>query len=91
MEYDQACEQFRVVLDTWTSQEYVQIQENRQRLKKASTSISDKADGFIKKAIDNTLEDCKLGSIRLVSRNPGRLASTGEEQVGPKNSYVHLC
>ena len=91
MEYDQSCSQFQVVLDAWTNQEYNQIQENRRLLKKASTSISKEADGFIKKAIDNTVDDWKLGNIPLVGKNFGRLASTGEKQVRPKNSFVHLC
>ena len=89
--YGQAREQFQVVLDIWKNQEYVQIQDNRQLLERASTLISRKAEEFITKAIENTLKDCKLGNIHSVDGNHGRLASTDEKQVRPKNSFVHLC
>lgn len=88
--YDKARDQFQVVLDTWKSQEYMQIQDNRQLLERASTLISKKADEFINKAIENTLKDCKLGNIRSVDGNHGRLASTGEKQVCAKNSLIHI-
>ena len=85
--YDHAREQFQVVLDTWKSQEYMQIQDNRQLLERASTLISKKADEFIHKAIETTLKDCRLGNIRSVDGNLGR---TGEKQVCPKCSFVHI-
>jgi hypothetical protein len=89
--YDHAREQFQIVLDTWKSQEYMQIQDNRQLLERASTLISKKADEFIHKAIENTLKDCNLGNIRSVDESLGRSTSTGEKQVCPKNSSVHIC
>ena len=66
----------------------MQIQDNRQLLERASTLISKKAEGFINKAIEDTLRGCKLGNIQSVDGNHGRLASTG---VRPKNTFVHLC
>ena len=91
MRYDQAREQFLVVMNTWESEESMQIQEGRQLLKRASALISETADGFINKAIESTLKGFKLGTIQLVDRNLGRLASAGEKQVRPKNSLAHLC
>ena len=91
MSYDQAREQFKVVLETWKGQEYLQIQENRQLLERASTLISKKADEFINKAIETTLKNCKFGIIRSVDGNLGRLASTGDRRVRPKNSFIYLC
>ena len=70
--YDQAREQFQVVLDTWKSQEYMQIQENRQLLNRAFGMISKKADEFITKAIEKTLKDWNLGDIRSGDGNLGR-------------------
>ena len=88
--YDQAREQFHVVLETWKGQEYMQITENRQLLKRAYALISKKAEEFINKAIESTLRDFKLGKIQLVDGNLGRRASTGERQVRPNNS-LSLC
>ena len=87
--YDHACDQFQVVLETWKSQEYMHIQENRQLLERASALISKKADEFINKAIENTLKNCELGNIRLVDGYLGDRASTGERQVCPNNSLSH--
>ena len=74
--YDQFRKQFQVALETWKGQEYLQIQENRQLLKRASTLISKKAEEFINKAIETTLKNCKFGIIQ-----PAR----------PKNSLLYLC
>ena len=93
MSYDQAREQFQVVLETWKSQEYMQIQENRQLLERASALISEKTEEFINKAIETTLRDCKLGNIQLVDGNHGRRASASERQVCPNNSlsiYIYV-
>ena len=89
--YDQFRKQFQVALETWKGQECLQIQENRQLLERASTLISKKTDEFINKAIETTLKNCKFGIIQSVDRNLGRLASTGERQVRPKNSLLYLC
>ena len=86
--YDQAREQFKIVLETWKGQEDLQIQENRQLLERASTLISDKAYGFMNKAIENTWKNCKLGIIQPAD---GNLASAGGRQVRPKNSFFFLC
>ena len=91
MRYDQAREQFQVVLDTWKSQEDMQIQENRQLLERASVFISTKADEFINKAIEDTLKKFRLRNIQLGNEHLDRLSSTGGRQVRPKNSFVHLC
>jgi len=79
--YDHAREQILVVLDTWKSQEYMQIQDNRQLLERASTLISKKAGEFINKAIETTLKDCTLGNIRSVDGDLSRSTSTGGKQV----------
>ena len=86
---DIARNQFQVVLDTWESQEYRQIQGNRQLLERASALISRKAEEFINKAIENTLKDCKLGNIQLVDGNLGRRASTDKRQVCSDNTHTH--
>ena len=91
MSYDQARKQFKAVLETWKGQEYLQIQENRQLLERASTLISKRADEFINKAIETTLKNCKFGIIQSVDGNLGRLASTGGRQVRPKNPLLYLC
>ena len=69
----------------------MQIQKNRQLLRQASAFITEKADGFINKAIKNTLKDFKLGNIQSVDGNLGRVAFTDEKQVRLKNSFAHLC
>ena len=84
MSYDQAREQFKVVLETWKGQEDMQIQENRQLLERASTLMSNKAYEFINKAIESTLKSCKFGIIQSVDGNAGRPASTDGRQVRPR-------
>ena len=74
--YDQFRKQFQVALETWKGQEYLQIQENRRLLKRASTLIQKKAEEFINKAIETTLKNCKFGII---------------QPVRPKNSLLYLC
>ena len=91
MRYSQAREQCMVVLEAWQGQEYFQIQENRQLLDRASTLMSNKADKFINKAIENTLKNCKFGINQYVDGKLGRPASTGGRQVRAKNSFVYLC
>ena len=91
MRYDQSREQFQVVLETWKGQEYVQIQDSRQLLERASTLISKKADEFIDKAIENTLKKFGLANIQSVDGSLACLASTGGSQVRPKDSFVYLC
>ena len=50
----------------------MQIQDNRQLLERASSMISQKAYGYIRQAIDRTLQDWRLGDIRSEDRDPGR-------------------
>ena len=76
----------------------MQIQDSRQLLERASAFVSQKAEGFINKAIESTLRDCKLGNIQLVDGKLGRRASTGERQVCPNNSlplfiymFAYVC
>lgn len=75
------------MLDTWKSQEFTQIQENRQLLDRASGLISKKAEEFINKAIEKTLKDWNLGGIQ----NSGRRGSTGEKGVCSKNPSAYTC
>ena len=65
-------------LETWKSQEYMQIQESRQLFERASALISKKAEEFVNKSIENTLRDYKLGNIQSVDGNLGR---RGERQA----------
>ena len=87
--YDQFLEQLQVVLETWKGQEYMQIQENRQLLKRVSALISKKGEEFTHKATENTWKDHTLGKIQWVDGNPGRRASTGEQQVCPNHTHKY--
>jgi len=72
------------VLDTWKREEHMQIQENRLLLEKASSIISQKADGLIGQAIEKTLQDWRLGAIQSEDGDLGRGprgASAGEKGV----------
>ena len=69
------------MLDTWKSQEYTQIQENRQLLERGSGLISKKAYEFIDVAIEKTLKEWNLGGIQSGDRNSGRGGSAGEKEV----------
>jgi hypothetical protein len=84
--YDQDREKFQLVLDTWTSEQHRQIQVNRQLLERASGIISKKADGFMNKAIEKTLRECKFGDIWL-----GDARRRGGNEVRSKNPSTHMC
>ena len=78
------------MLDTWKSQEYAQIQENRQLLKRTSGVISKKAPGFVDQVIENTLKDLKLGDIQSAAGDLGRSPSAGGKYVRSKNALIHV-
>jgi len=78
--YDQAREQFKVVLDTWNQEEQVEIQENRLLLEKVATFISQKAYGSIGEAIERTLKDRGFGGVPDLGRGR-RGGSAGEKGV----------
>ena len=84
--YDQAREQFLAVLETWSREEQLEVQENRQLLEKASVMVSQRAYGFIGQAIERTLRQWRLGAIQSEDRVLGlgrapRGASASEKGV----------
>ena len=87
MSYDHAREQLQVVLDTWKGWEYLQIHDNRLLLERVSNITSTRAEEFVNKAIENTLNKFGPGNIQLLDGNLGHLASTGGRHVRPKRSF----
>ena len=78
------------MLDTWKSQEYTQIQKNRQLLERAPGMISKKAPEFISQAIEKTLKEFNLGDIRSAAGDLSRSPAAGEKKVCSKNAFIHV-
>ena len=61
--YDQACEQYRVVLDSWSGEEYMIIQRSRQAFEGVSSRMSKNAHACIDRATKCALQEMDLGNM----------------------------